>query len=154
MKKVLHDKFHRRLVDVKIFTAFGEISHTAKGLVNGGHFKSREIIDIFMAPGKFIGHGPQGCLGIAAGTDDIRVLAESCPQVHRRYGYDDLAIRVVNGHNAMDALQILEIFRITADPEAVAAHISALFDIGPGRQTYHRAVDGVLPDFGQAQGEN
>ena len=86
LKKMLHDKFYGRLIDVKILTALGKIRQSAEGLVDGRHFKSRKIKNIFMANGKFIGRSPQRRLGIAAGADNIDVLAESCPQVYRRYG--------------------------------------------------------------------
>ena len=83
---MLHNKFYGLLIDVEILSTLGKIRQSAEGLVNSCHFKCRKIKNIFMTHGKFVGRGPQGRFGIAAGADNIDVLAESCPKVYRRYG--------------------------------------------------------------------
>ena len=74
---MLHDKFNCGFIDVEIIAAIGKVCLSTEGLINGRHFKSREIKNIFMTDGKLIRHRSQGCLGIAAGTDDINVLTEA-----------------------------------------------------------------------------
>ena len=49
-----HDKLNGRFVDMIVFATVGEMGQPAEGLVNGGHFKCRKIIHIFMACGKFV----------------------------------------------------------------------------------------------------
>ena len=78
-----HDKFYSGFVDVIVFPAVSKMGETGQRLINGGHFKGWKIKNIFMPHGKFIGSGPQGGFGVAAGADDIQILAEGGPQVHR-----------------------------------------------------------------------
>jgi hypothetical protein len=48
LKEMAHDKFHGIFVDVIIFPPVAEIGPTEERLVNGGHFKCRKIMNIFM----------------------------------------------------------------------------------------------------------
>jgi hypothetical protein len=83
IEKMTHDEFDGGFVDMIVFPALGEIGQPAKRLVDGGHLKGRKIVYIFMPSSEFVGGGAQGRFGVAAGADDIQVIAKGRPQVHR-----------------------------------------------------------------------
>jgi len=116
---MFHDGLKRFRIHVKILPALGKDTLAIDGLPGGRDFQGGEIEDVIVPGGKLIRHGPQRCLYIAAGGDDINIMAECCPEVYRRDNDDDGAIGIVKGQKGMDSRKIHQVFIIAAHTKAV-----------------------------------
>ena len=130
LEKSLHDEVYRVLIYVKIFPSLCENRLPHERSIDGGNLKCRKIDGIVMPCAEFVRYGPKSGLGVAARADHVEIVAKRGPEVYGRDCDNQFTCRVMNGHDCMNALQILEVLGMPAHPERIAAHVSAFVDIG------------------------
>jgi hypothetical protein len=130
LEKGLHDEVYRVLIYVKIFPSLCENRLPHERSIDGGNLKCRKIDGIVMPCAKFVRYGPKSGLGVAARADHVEIVTKRGPEVYGRDCDNQFTCRVMNGHDCMNAFQVLEVLRMPAHPERIAAHVSAFVDIG------------------------